>query len=282
MSSTTMAGMERFLCVGGWLGSGLASETRGSAAAIGGSGCRWVHDPSPLHRWARARGEVTKEGDERVGIGFVEARRDVSFEDRGMVGKGSLQLVEAARGELGKRAAPITGTSDSIHEPVRLQPVDPAREPARRQVRPLGKLVHPELLTWLVGEREEHGECIGGEHRAGPPVRLERNGQRGMRGRNRLPEADRDRDRGSAGSGVGCSFDAGTQGDIHCTCNVCTRNDGCQDPACPVRRHCGLAPPLAPMGTRRCRSGFGAIRYDRGMDGRAVAGQRFPRASRIG
>jgi hypothetical protein len=36
------------------------------------------------------------------------------------------------------------------------------------------------------------------------------------------------------------------------------------------------------MVTRRCRGGFGAMRYDRGMDGRAVAGQRFPLASTIG
>ena len=91
-----------------------------------------------------------------------------------MVGKGALQLVEAARGELREGAPAIIRASDARQQPVGLQPVHAPGEPAGGQVGSLGQLAHSELLAGLIGERQEHREGIGGEHRARADPRSER------------------------------------------------------------------------------------------------------------
>ena len=62
----------------------------------------------------------------------------------------------ALLGEHGVRAAPVGGALAPLHQARALQAVDPAGDPARREVQPAREIGHAQRVLRLLGEMHEH------------------------------------------------------------------------------------------------------------------------------
>jgi hypothetical protein len=68
----------------------------------------------------------------------------------------------SSRGGDGCQEAPgVVGTALAAQQPVALQPVDQAREPAAAEQHAVGQLRHAQLTTRGVGEEQQH--LVGGQ-----------------------------------------------------------------------------------------------------------------------